>query len=287
MQPWFYEYLLLFAALARFYSAHDDARRSSALNACRALVASIYFWSGAQKLNPRFVHDMAPWIAKPLLNAFPRLAPAVTAAAYAVPLVEIGIGLALLSRRTRPFATGAAVGMHCLLLVSLGPLGRNHNTVIWPWNLMMIGVVLALFARTPEIPARAILLPSGPALWRFAVAFIVCVPALSFVGLWDNYLSWALYSGDHATAVFYVSQDLLDRLPDPIADHVYENDAGPDTLDASEWSWDELNAPIYAEPRIYRGIARALCRYAAAPGDLRVAIQPRVGRPHGFECGEW
>lgn len=285
LQPWFYEYLLLFAALAWFYSARDHARQSSALNACRVLVASIYFWSGVQKLNPRFVHDIAPWIAKPLLTALPRLAPAVTAAAYAVPFVEISIGLALLPRRTRPYAIAAAIAMHCVLLVAIGPLGRDHNTVIWPWNLMMIGAVLTLFARTPEIPAPAILLPSGPALWRIAVAFIVCVPALSFVGLWDNYLSWALYSGDHASAVFYVSQDLLDRLPDVIADRVYQHETGPDTLDAGEWSWDELNAPIYAEPRIYRRIARALCQYAAAPGDLRVVIQPRLGRPRGFECG--
>lgn len=285
LQPWFYEYLLLFAALAWFYSSRDAGRRFSALNACRLLLASIYFWSGAQKINPRFPREMFPWIVKPLLDDMPRLAPIAAHAAYAAPVVEIAIGLALLPRRTRPFAAAAAVAMHGFLLLVLGPLGRNHNSVIWPWNLMMIGAVLALFVHTPDVSARAIGVPAGPVLFRAAVAFVVLAPALSFAGIWDNYFSWALYSGNHAEAVFYVSYDLLDRLPDPIADHVYEHTGGPDTLDAAEWSWDELNAPINAEPRIYRAIARDLCRYAEAPNDLRTVIQPRVGRAQAFACG--
>ena len=284
LQPWFYEYLLLLSALAWYEAASDGGRKAAALNGCRLLLASIYFWSGAQKLNPHFAREIAPWVAQPLLRAVPKLGPAVYAAGLATPWVEAAIGLALLWRRTRTMGIWGAIGMHGLLLVALGPWGRNHNSTIWPWNLMMMGAVVALFWRTPEVSARDILVPKGPALWRVEVAWIVAGPLLSFVGLWDSYMAWGLYSGNHARAVYSVTDTMYGRLPAGAREHVYEDSPGVNTLDIAEWSWDELNAPVYAEPRVYRAIGQALCQYAVAPADLQLTIEPRGAGPRAYDC---
>jgi len=49
-QPWFYQYLFMFVALALYpWREQDSEKREAALNVCCLMVASIYFWSGLQK----------------------------------------------------------------------------------------------------------------------------------------------------------------------------------------------------------------------------------------------
>ena len=51
--------------------------------------------------------------------------------------------------RPRPVAVIAGVGTHRFVLLAIGPLGLPRNPVVWPWNLALILLVVALFAR-PE-----------------------------------------------------------------------------------------------------------------------------------------
>ena len=51
--------------------------------------------------------------------------------------------------RPRPVAVIAGVGTHRFVLLAIGPLGLPRNPVVWPWNLALILLVIALFAR-PE-----------------------------------------------------------------------------------------------------------------------------------------
>jgi hypothetical protein len=76
------------------------------------------------------------------------------------------------------------------------------------------------------------------------------MPALSFLNLWDHYLSSALYSGNRNSGVVYVSDDVFDRLPDSIEDYVNDEGAGRNGLDINEWSFGELNVPSYPEIRV-------------------------------------
>lgn len=50
---------------------NDDKRAAAALNSCRLIVASIYFYSGVQKLNPALVHDVLPWMIEPFAKLLP------------------------------------------------------------------------------------------------------------------------------------------------------------------------------------------------------------------------
>ena len=71
MQPWVYQYLFMLAALGLFSWRYDDvAGRDLTLNICRFIVASIYFWSGLQKLNPEFFNAHFVWVLAPIQGNF-------------------------------------------------------------------------------------------------------------------------------------------------------------------------------------------------------------------------
>src|SRR5262245_33336606 len=60
-QPWFYQYILMFAVLAPWYWRGSDNSSEAPLNSCRTIVASIYIWSGLHKLSRSFVTSGFLW----------------------------------------------------------------------------------------------------------------------------------------------------------------------------------------------------------------------------------
>ena len=253
-QPWFYQYLLMLAALC-------DPRPARALATCRFIVAAVYFWSGLHKLNPGFVDGTFAFMVAALPGGA-WLHPL----AYLAPVLEAAIGVALLTRRFRRAAACAAIAMHVFILAAIGPLGHNFDSVVWPWNIAMICLVAMLF-RTGE-------------LWRpvpvWAILLCGLAPAFNFFDLWDGYLSFALYSGNSNYAEIYIADDVAGRLPDAIQQRIDVNDSKVDELDLMEWSYDELNVPAYSEPRVYRNILRHLCALTEEPDRMVLVIDHRA-----------
>ena len=273
LQPWFYQYLVMFGAIF-FAETH-------ALDICRLLVACTYFWSGLQKLNPEFRVNIFPAVADPLMRVFPRWHPAIPALAIATALAEAAIGVGLLWRRTRRVSVIAAIAMHVLLLAELGPLGRNFNQVVWPWNVSMILFDVILFWRADFRIAdpwwRA------GAYGKLVVLLAVVMPAFSLFGLWDSYLSFALYAGNMKTGIIYMTDAMADRLPDDLQDIIYvTSKLGIDELDENDWSYAAVGTPAYSQDRIFRSAARALCRYEQNPRELTLVVEGRrqfIGQP--------
>jgi hypothetical protein len=260
LQPWFYQYVFLLLGVA-FRSP----------NACRLIVASIYFWSGAQKLNTAFIQTGFPWLLEPLLRHLPQRTQAlVHPLATVAPFVELWIGIALLSRKFRTPAIVLALAMHVFILMSLGPWGQNYNHVVWPWNVAMAAAVVILFWKASET-ARHVLFGEGP--FHVAVLLLFTVaPAFSFFGFWDHYLSSAMYASNENHGLIYISDKIFDRLPDGIAEYVRVETPELDSIDIGEWSANELNVPPYPEIRIYKNVARKICDYAESPADVRLSI---------------
>ena len=261
LQPWFYEYFFLLLGVA-FSSA----------NGCRVIIAGTYFWSGAQKLNAGFINDAFPWMLEPLLRHLPQRAHTlVHPLAVIAPFVELWIGIALLGRKFRTPAIVAAVAMHVFILAALGPWGQNYNFVVWPWNFAMASFVIILFWKA-NAGAKDIMIAGdwfhGAAMLLFAAA-----PALSLFGVWDHYLSAAMYTSNHNEGTIYISDKLFDRLPDGVADYVREETPDIDSIDIGEWSIRELNVPPYPEIRIYKNVARKICEYATEPTEVRLSIK--------------
>src|SRR5262249_26243386 len=150
------------------------------LNACRVLVAGIYLWSGLQKLNYSFHSDVYPWLIEPLASYLPTsMFSRLKDAGLAAPIVEATIGIGLLVPIVRPLAIALAVAMHAFILLSIGPLGLNWNSVVWPWNIAMIFLVVRLFAGTRQVPFLALIQPRSVLHGATLVLFGI-MPLFSF-----------------------------------------------------------------------------------------------------------
>jgi len=200
LQPWFYQYCSMLAAFCLFGLSRVGA--SDALNACRLIVVATYFWSGLQKANASFIQTTHPWLVEPLTTRLPDWAgSALLAGGYAVPVVEAVISIGLLTRRFRRLAVMGALLMHAFIMLCIGPLGHDHNTVVWPWNFAMVAFVLILFWRAPDDTTPSTILDPGRNFstgFAFRAAVLVLfafMPLFNFFGLWASYLSSGLYSG--------------------------------------------------------------------------------------------
>jgi hypothetical protein len=278
-QPWFYQYVAMLLAIA----LAGPERQAAALNTCCLIVAATYIWSGLAKLNPGFTGGTFPWLVGPFLGAWPMAAQWLARhLAFVVPLIECGVGVGLLTRRLRTAALFSAIAMHVFVLIVIGPLGRNFNAVVWPWNLAMIAFLLILFFRRTEEPApQDIIWGRGFAFQKVALILFGVMPALSSANLWDAYLSSALYAGNKNSGVVYVSDDVFDRLPESIEDYVYEDEPDRNDLDINQWSLGELNVPAYPEIRIYRNVARQICGYAMDGSGVELVLHGKRALVNG------
>jgi hypothetical protein len=264
LQPWCYQYAFMLMALA-------IADPGPSLNICRLIVASIYFWSGAQKINPYFASGIFTYLAHSLAARLPAL---IVAAGYTAPLIELTCAIGLLTRRCRKPAVAILIAMHAFILLSIGPFGHNFNTVVWPWNIAMI-VFLLLLYRNGEVGSREILWGRA-AFHRVVFALFALAPALSFFNLWDSYLSAALYSGNRNQGAIYMTEAVADHLPDEVTGDLDEEDDGSFELLVNDWSFDELNVPAYPELRIFKSAMRKLCQSAVKPSDVKLEVKGKA-----------
>jgi hypothetical protein len=293
-QPWFFQDVFMLGAVALAYWRLDThatpsvdsnggfvnvtspSPASSALDSCRLIVASVYLWSGLHKINRSFVRETFPWFLQGI-SFFPDGALAyVSWMGFAVPLMEMGTGLALLTTRCRQAAIVAAILTHTFILTALGPLGRNDNQVVWVWNIAMIPLIVLLFSGRPGPSAREILSPRNGWYHRVVLVLFGMLPALSFVYLWDSYLSFAVYTPNVKKARIYVSDTVRGDLPPVVRAYVRKDGEGRNELDFMSWSGNELKVPLYPQARIYQSVARYACRYAKTPSEVELAVDQRA-----------
>jgi hypothetical protein len=274
-QPWFYQYSFMLVALGM--CSHPD-RRESGLNACRFILAATYIWSGLQKINFDFATSIYPWMLEPILPLAPEgMRGWLADQGWTVAFIECGLGFLLL---VWPFRMAAAVAlclMHATIMYSLTPpcervlylpiskLGHDWNSVVWPWNIAMMILNIALFVNTKKVMPWHIVWPRRFLLTPVTLVLFAVMPFFSFYGRWDAYLSASLYSGNTIDGRIAITGESAAKLPQDVQDkHLYG-----DYLDLFGWSMDELNVPGYPARRIYRGIAR---RLSHAPGEVALEI---------------
>ena len=283
-QPWFFEYLFLLAAIGLYKRGNAASGELAALNASRLIVACLYLWSGLQKLNVNFIRETWPDIAAPVLRFLPQAKKVPAAFILIIPLLEILIGMGLITRRFRNLAVVFAMATHLVILAML--ISSGENTVVWPWNVAMALLAVLLFWRQPEAAPAAILVPRNAFHWLVLLLFGV-LPALSFFDLWDSYLSSALYSGNTDQAVIYLSPAAISLVPAELHPHIWQSNP-PFFLDVNRWAYGELNVPLYPEPRIYRRIATQVCQYAGSSAeDVRLRIKKKPNLLTGARESEY
>lgn len=293
LQPWLYQYAVMLAAFA-FYlrKGPDEQHQRVLLNTCRLIIATSYFWSGLQKVGIGFTDRIFPSLVNPYLNfVFGRVNLLPRPLMFAIPLLEVGIGIGLLTRRYRNLSVLLALTTHILILGLLVPLKRN--SVVWPWNIAMAGFAFILCWRASDFSMREVLLPRRLGLQTVVLILFLIMPLFSFVNLWDSYLSASLYSGNVEAAVIEVSESAKQRLPPAIQTYVQQSrTTNKLQITPTRWSLIELNVPSYPERRIFINVAKKICAYGEEPADVILTIYEKPNRWDGsretrsYKCAE-
>jgi hypothetical protein len=153
------------------------------------------------------------------------------------------------------------------------------------------GVPCALFWRTSDLSWKSILWVEHSAFQKLVLVLFGIAPLLSFFNMWDNYLSSALYTGNRNYGIRYITDAVFDKLPAVVQDITTEESSNYDKIEISEWSYVELNVPAYAEIRIYKNVARTVCRFAEKPSDVKLEIKGKAalmngGKTYTYDCGD-
>jgi hypothetical protein len=266
-QPWFYQYVVMLAALAAARDSDD------AIAAWRTVLVGLYLWGGIQKLNSTFMTHVFPWLVEPVTNVLPSALDGLLLGGWmVVPALEIAVAAGLLVPHLRRAAVVAAIATHVVVLGLLGPLGHGSNAVVWPWNAALAALVALLFWNGGNAAGLRVVTPRRLGAHAAALVLYLILPALSVAGRWDAYLSGALYSGNVKVGALSVTDDVAARLPESARRHVTRNQAGANVLDLWEWSMGEVGVPSYPEDRIFRAVARDVCRLAGDPADVALVV---------------
>ncbi|HLL13999.1 MAG TPA: MauE/DoxX family redox-associated membrane protein [Pyrinomonadaceae bacterium] len=283
-QPWCYQYVFMLLALACYsWRAGETGREAEAaaetLDACRLIVAAVYFWSGLHKINPAFIRELFPALLEPYVRYLPETL-RVTAYWLApfVPLAEVGVGVGLLSRRYRNPAIYLALALHASILILFVPVRRN--VVIWPWNVAMACFAVILFRRAGHsmFPTlRQFLVGRRQLLSKLILVLFGVAPFLNFFGYWNAYLSSSLYSGKTIYGYVDVSAEVRERLPPGARSYVRVRGDGQALVDVTRWSFGELNVPPYPAERVYKNVAHRICAHATRPSEVVLEIHGEPG----------
>jgi hypothetical protein len=275
-----YSTMLGGVALASVYGSHgrEDAK-SRVLHALRLALACVYMWAGLHKFNAVFITDIFPWVYGGLVpSAFEPLLPVI---ALVIPFIEASVGVCLVSKKFRSFGVVMALGMHCTILLALGPFGHGWNAFVWPWNIAMSSLVVVLFWQTGAVESREILRPAGSRFHSLVFALYLLLPATNPFGFWDAYPSFSLYTGDTAFARIEMSVSDSMNFPAAVQPFMEEREGGVIALDVQKWANAELGLPPYPEERIYRAVIASLCRSSKWGKSFRFYLYSRPSRLTG------
>lgn len=276
LQPWVYQYLLLLGIFA--LQTKDEKDSAETLGLAQIIIAALYFWSGVQKLNFTFSHETLPKLLEPLQILFPSIQFPFVFIGIGIALIEAFIGCGLLFRKTRNFAVILAVTMHTIILTVL--IAKNYNSIVWIWNAFLIAIVVTAFWKN-DVSIKQILDSANVKNWKIQAAKIitfasVLLPILSFFGLWDSYLSGALYSGNVAVGVVRINDDLFEKLPPKARQSVFQTkNGGEKMLPFVEWSLSDLNVPAYPAQRVFEKVAGEICNLADDQNQVELIVKER------------
>ncbi len=273
-QPWVFIYLFFFFGFYLIRRRNNEARAESIQQVFRLILIGVYAWSAIQKFNVSFITEVASGILAPI----PIIGPLIAGSLFAIllmPVAELAISMGLYFERTRKAAVILAIIMHGLILLSIGPFGQNWNTVVWPWNIAMILLVFSLFWNAKEPISLTSIMKSKHPFVLSVIAFFFILPALSFSGFWDSYLSFALYSGNVKNAYLIMRPEHLKIFPESVWQYADRQRDGSVKLRPFHWSMEVMNVPRYPEERIFRSTLAWVCKKTGDEIHLEI-----YGRPH-------
>ncbi len=262
-QPWVYIFSLLLIFI--FFSRCKMITEKTLLTLFRIAFIGIYFWSGIHKVNAGFITNTLPHLVVPDLGLM----------SYLIPLIEAFLGIGLIFISTRKFSVLLLLGMHFLILYEVFFGFFTYNTVIIPWNLTMMILLVFLFWNKEPIH-----LFSNPSVSKsFAVFIFLILPAANFINLWPGYPSFNLYSGKTAKAFLYVDEDFKTNFKSKTLSKFDDENK----ISVHSYTYSEINVPFYSEEEVYLHLFNKLCERSS--NEFSVVMEIKT-LPHLFK-NEW
>lgn len=262
----FYYWYSLYLIVILFNSNKQQQKHS-----LMALSVGLYFWAGFSKLNWGFASDMFPWFIKPLTIESPRL---LLLLAIMAALWELLAGLLLLFPRTRRLGVGFAILLHLGILVKFLPYGMDYMPIV-PWNILQIVAVYLLFFSDNSKPA-SILTPKD-ITGAGARALVFLCPALSIFGLWDDILSFRLFSGAALQSNLIVNQAFLDKVNSPVG-KILKREGALFYLPLPYWSLLDSGHQFLSDA-YFRRVFKKLCDKKSPDMEIRLVINYHLKNP--------
>lgn len=237
IQPFYFEIAFIIGFYYLFRKKYTSFKIAFLL-----LMAGTYIWSGLHKSNPVFYELWLGGLNKhlPFIPLFLR-----QTFTYLVPFIEMSFGLALLFNKTRKLGIIALALMHAMVIVTLLVSGGGYAVI--PLNSLN---VILLFMLCYNFDWSLQKLFKSELKLKLIAFYVIILPALNLVGLWDHLLSFSYFSGKPDYCNIIVQEDNLDNLPPDIKtitakynDYYYIN--------VNRWSVKYTKALCYPEERVY------------------------------------
>ncbi len=253
------------------------------------IVIAIYFWGGFNKLNTAFAWEIFPWLIEPLtigkdyflgfdnLNSFPL--PAANYVAFIIPTAEIVLAVFLFIPRLRFYGIILCILTHLFSMAAIGPFGQNWNFVVWPWNILMPILCWILFYKMKEENYLKIYWHTLKTKAGVLILFLfLIVPTLSFFGKWDKGMALHLYSGNSTQMDFYFQGFQKKLINSSFAEYLsFDTNRMISSMHVRNWAADQLQTPMYSEPRYLKEIGLHLCDCLENKEGAGIIIYERSG----------
>ncbi len=299
LQPWVWQMLLWCVVFL--------ATPTTMLWCLRWLTVSIYFWSGISKLDAAFTQpDSHGWL---LLEGLTRALGIDTqfwqleTMSYLARLFRWGelliavwlggwmlVVITLTTDRGEPAPSirwpsrmlragcWAAIAMHLVLILVVGPLGLNHEPGVLVWNVFFIGQAWLLFGRRDVAAVHTVASKQRTMRDRIITAFTLAAmvfPLLSFWGWCDHWPAWSVYSSRPAIVEVWIDTDAAQGLPPELQSLLAP--APPleprQEFNLDAWSYRELGCPLYPQERYRLAMAREFIDRNQLDDDAIIRIQ--------------
>ena len=265
LQVFYYWYSLYL--LVTLFNLNKQQQKHSLM----ALSVALYFWAGFSKLNWGFAYDMFPWFIHPItIKSGWILVPLSIMAA----LWELLAGLLLLFPRTRKIGVGFTVLLHVTILLKFLPYGMDYMPIV-PWNILQLVAVCVLFL-SDKSKSTTILVPKD-ITGAIARTLVFICPALSIFGLWDDILSFRLFSGAALQSNLIVNQAFLDRVGSPVG-KIVKREGELFYLPLPHWSLLDSGHQFLSDS-YFKRVFKKLCDKKTADMEMRLVINYHLKNP--------
>lgn len=150
-----------------------------------------------------------------------------------------------------------------VVLLSIGPLGHNWNSSVWPWNIAIFLMVIVLFFKTDFTMKEFFTRTKQNTVGLVLFGIFWLLPIGNMFGFVDHYISWSLYSGHVPEATLYGDQLLLSSLSSAAQDG---------ELAYTYWTIETMNQIPYPEERVFHAVFKEVCNDFENDSSLRLEI---------------